>query len=89
MDRKCWGGLTDPGDPRCCAGRPPTQLEEIAEERVLSERTLHRHLSNSLGKLGVSSRTAVVGFAYDHGFAGNGVGRNAHRGRGRIDPFIV
>jgi DNA-binding NarL/FixJ family response regulator len=33
---------------------------EIAESLVLSEHTVHRLVSNVLGKLGVSSRTAAV-----------------------------
>jgi ATP/maltotriose-dependent transcriptional regulator MalT len=33
---------------------------QIAESLVLSEHTVHRHISNVLGKLGVSSRTAAV-----------------------------
>jgi non-specific serine/threonine protein kinase len=33
---------------------------EIAADLVLSEHTVHRHVSNVLGKLGVSSRTAAV-----------------------------
>ncbi|WP_162453557.1 helix-turn-helix transcriptional regulator [Phytoactinopolyspora mesophila] len=44
--------------------------KEIAAELVLSERTVHRHLSNILGKLGVSSRAGATGFAYDHGLVG-------------------
>jgi DNA-binding CsgD family transcriptional regulator len=34
--------------------------QQIAENLVLSEHTVHRHVSNVLGKLGVSSRTAAV-----------------------------
>ena len=34
--------------------------QEIAESLVLSEHTVHRHVANVLGKLGVSSRTAAV-----------------------------
>ena len=34
--------------------------QEIAASLVLSEHTVHRHVSNVLGKLGVSSRTAAV-----------------------------
>ena len=33
---------------------------EIATDLVLSEHTVHRHVSNVLGKLGVSSRTATA-----------------------------
>lgn len=36
----------------------------IAEELVLSERTVHRHVSNVFGKLGVSSRAAATAYAY-------------------------
>ena len=39
----------------------------IAAELVLSERTVDRHVSNILTKLGVSSRTAAAGYAYEHG----------------------
>jgi non-specific serine/threonine protein kinase len=34
--------------------------QEIAETLVLSEHTVHRHVSNVMGKMGVSSRTAAV-----------------------------
>jgi DNA-binding CsgD family transcriptional regulator len=38
----------------------------IAAELVLSERTVDRHVSNILGKLGVSSRSAATAYAYEH-----------------------
>jgi ATP/maltotriose-dependent transcriptional regulator MalT len=34
--------------------------QEIADDLVLSEHTVHRHVANVLGKLGVSSRSAAV-----------------------------
>jgi ATP/maltotriose-dependent transcriptional regulator MalT len=34
--------------------------QQIAATLVLSEHTVHRHVANLLGKLGVSSRTAAV-----------------------------
>ncbi|MGH3658736.1 MAG: response regulator transcription factor [Micromonosporaceae bacterium] len=33
----------------------------------MSEKTVARHLSNIFTKLGVGSRTAAAGYAYDHG----------------------
>jgi DNA-binding NarL/FixJ family response regulator len=39
----------------------------IAEELVLSERTVDRHVSNILAKLRVSSRVAATAYAYEHG----------------------
>src|SRR5204862_2134991 len=38
----------------------------IAEELVLSERTVDRHVSNILAKLRVSSRAAATAYAYEH-----------------------
>ena len=38
----------------------------IADELVLSERTVDRHVSNIFTKLGVSSRTAATAYAYEH-----------------------
>ena len=34
--------------------------QQIAASLVLSEHTVHRHVANVLGKLGVSSRAAAV-----------------------------
>ncbi len=42
----------------------------IAADLVLSEKTVARHVSNILTKLGLSSRTAATAYAYEHGLAG-------------------
>jgi DNA-binding CsgD family transcriptional regulator len=41
----------------------------VAERLVLSERTVDRHVSNILGKLGVPTRTAATAFAFQQGLA--------------------
>ena len=42
---------------------------QIAEVLFISERTVHRHVSNIFLKIGVTSRTAAAAFAFDHGLA--------------------
>jgi DNA-binding NarL/FixJ family response regulator len=39
---------------------------EIANTLVISEKTVSRHISNILTKLGLSSRTAAAAYAYDN-----------------------
>ena len=41
----------------------------IADELVLSEKTVARHVANIFGKLGVSNRTAATAFAHRHGLS--------------------
>jgi DNA-binding NarL/FixJ family response regulator len=38
----------------------------IAEDLVLAEKTVHRHVSNIFTKLGVSSRAAATAYAHQH-----------------------
>ena len=42
---------------------------DVAAMLFISERTVHRHLSNIFIKLGVSSRTAATAYAFEHGIA--------------------
>lgn len=42
---------------------------EIAAQLLLSERTVHRHVSNIFSKLDVSTRNAATAFAYERGLA--------------------
>lgn len=39
---------------------------EIAEDLTISDKTVARHVSNILSKLGLRSRTAATAFAYEH-----------------------
>jgi DNA-binding NarL/FixJ family response regulator len=39
---------------------------QIADQLVLSEKTVARHLSNIFTKLDVGSRTAAAAYAYQH-----------------------
>ncbi|MEW6154818.1 MAG: response regulator transcription factor [Actinomycetota bacterium] len=47
-----------------CAG---TSNKAIAAQLFVSDRTVDRHVSNILTKLGLSSRTAAAAWAYEHG----------------------
>ena len=49
-----------------CAAQAQFRAQEIATSLVLSEHTIHRHVANVLGKLGVSSRAAAVAQAARH-----------------------
>jgi DNA-binding NarL/FixJ family response regulator len=42
---------------------------DVASMLFISERTVHRHLSNIFIKLGVSTRTAATAYAFEHGIA--------------------
>ena len=39
----------------------------IAEQLVLSEKTVARHVANIFTRLGISSRSAATAYAYEHG----------------------
>jgi ATP/maltotriose-dependent transcriptional regulator MalT len=72
------GALTRKPDARAAGGLTGRELQvlrlvaagqtnrSIAAELFLSERTVERHMSNILTKLGVSSRAAATAYAYQH-----------------------
>jgi DNA-binding NarL/FixJ family response regulator len=45
----------------------------IASELFLSERTVHRHVTNIFDKLGVRSRTAAASYAIQHHIIHTGI----------------
>ena len=40
----------------------------IADDLVISEKTVARHVSNIFTKLGISTRSAATAYAYEHDF---------------------
>jgi DNA-binding NarL/FixJ family response regulator len=45
---------------------------EIAEQLVLSKRTVEKHMSNILSTLGLTNRAQIVRWAIEHGVAISG-----------------
>jgi DNA-binding NarL/FixJ family response regulator len=43
--------------------------QQIADELVISQNTVIRHVSNIFGKIGVSNRAQATAYAKDHGVA--------------------
>jgi len=78
-DVVCVQQLTDHGDPVGSAPLTPREVQvlrllatgatnrAIANELVISEKTVARHVSNIFAKLDISSRSAATAYAYDHG----------------------
>lgn len=77
-DRARVASLAPAATPREAHGLTPRQLEvlrlvaggetnrKIADRLFISERTVERHVSDILQRLGVSSRTAATAYAYEH-----------------------
>jgi DNA-binding NarL/FixJ family response regulator len=73
--------LTAPAPVRAAGGLTGREIEvlelvaagktnrQIAAALVISEKTVARHVSNIFTKLGVSTRSAATGYAYQHGLA--------------------
>jgi DNA-binding NarL/FixJ family response regulator len=77
----------DPGRTRpagACSSLSPREVDvlrliaagepnrSIAARLALSEKTVHRHVSNIFTKLGVGSRTAAAAYAFEHGMSTTG-----------------
>jgi DNA-binding NarL/FixJ family response regulator len=76
------GGLTDrEAEVLVCLAAGRTNAE-IADELVISRKTVARHLSNVFTKLGVSTRTAAGAWAHQHGLTGTNDPSRAGRGWG-------
>jgi ATP/maltotriose-dependent transcriptional regulator MalT len=81
--------LMEPSPPDHGLGRRELQVLElvaagmtnraIASQLHLSERTVHRHVSNIFDKLSVRSRTAAATFAIEHRLVRSPEGRNLRR----------
>lgn len=77
-DRSLPAGLTErEAQVLACVASGKTN-REVAEDLVLSEKTIARHLSNIFLKLDVSTRTEAAAFAFAHGLAE--AGRDRTRG---------
>lgn len=75
------------GGPRLPDGLTPREAEvltlvaagktnrDIADDLVISQKTVARHLSNIFTKLGLASRTAAAAYAFEHGLATPAAGR--------------
>lgn len=71
-------GLVRPSDEAPPGGLTPRELEvlrlvatgatnrDVADDLVISEKTVARHLSNMFTKLGITSRAAATAWAYEH-----------------------
>ncbi len=77
--------LLRPAQPAGAYGLTPREIEvlrlvaagktnhAIASELFLSERTVHRHVTNIFDKLGVRSRTAAASYAIQHHIVATGI----------------
>src|SRR5512132_1087417 len=61
---------------------------DVAAMLFISERTVHRHLSNIFIKLDISTRTAATAYAFEHGIASRGLDGESMTPRVRRCPAI-